>query len=74
LAGLFELVAEREQIAALGGGPVIASTIAAFVSGYASIEFLLRFLRTRSTMVFIVYRIALGLLLFALLWQGVINP
>ncbi|MEO7454277.1 MAG: undecaprenyl-diphosphate phosphatase [Fimbriimonadales bacterium] len=74
LAGLFELISEREQIAALGAGPVIVSTIAAFISGYVSIEFLLRFLRTRSTFVFVAYRIVLGVLLFALLAQGVINP
>lgn len=72
-AGIFELLAEKEHIAALGVGPVIASTIAAFVSGYASIEFLLRFLRTRSTLVFIVYRIALGLMLFALLALGYLS-
>jgi undecaprenyl-diphosphatase len=74
LAGLFELVSEREQIGALGAGPVIVSTIAAFVSGYISIEFLLRFLRTRSTFVFVAYRIVLGVLLLALLAQGVIDP
>ena len=74
LAGIFELFAERTEISALGAGPVIASTVAAFISGYASIEFLLRFRRTRSTMVFIVYRIALGILLIILVTQGILKP
>ena len=74
LAGVFELISERHEIAALGTGPVLASTLAAFVSGYASIEFLLRFLRTRSTLVFIVYRIILGVILLALIARGVLKP
>jgi undecaprenyl-diphosphatase len=73
-AGIFELVSKKSEIAALGMGPVVISTFAAFISGYASIEFLLRFLRTRSTFVFIVYRILLGVLLLALLAMGVLKP
>ncbi|MDQ2985440.1 MAG: undecaprenyl-diphosphate phosphatase [Armatimonadota bacterium] len=73
LAGIFELISEREALAGLGLMPVLVASIAAFVSGYVSIEFLLRFLRTRSTFVFIAYRVALGLLLFVLLGQGVLS-
>jgi undecaprenyl-diphosphatase len=40
-----------------------AGLIAAAVSGYYSIAFLLKFLRTRSTILFIVYRIILGLII-----------
>jgi undecaprenyl-diphosphatase len=49
--------------------PLIIATIAAGISGYASIAFLLQFLRTHSTNVFILYRIALGIgvLLFVML-------
>jgi undecaprenyl-diphosphatase len=74
LAGVFELIAERHEIASLGIGPVIASTVAAFVSGYLSIEFLLRFIRTHSTAVFIVYRVLLGVALLIMLAQGVLKP
>lgn len=70
LAGLFEL----RHIGDAGGGPgpvpTAIATLMAFVSGYASIAFLLRFLANHSTMVFIVYRVALGLLVFALLSAG----
>ncbi len=71
LAGLFEL---RHIVDAGGPGPgpvpTAIATLMAFVSGYASIALLLRFLANHSTMVFIVYRVALGLLVFALLSAG----
>jgi len=73
MAGVFELVSERHELASLGMGPILVAIVAAFVTGYASIEFLLRFLRTKSTLAFIVYRIALGALLLVLLSQGVLR-
>jgi undecaprenyl-diphosphatase len=65
-AGLFELpkvLRARE----LGGGTLALGLVAAAVAGYASIAWLLRFLRTRTTMPFVIYRVALGLLIAALL-------
>ncbi|MBI3491115.1 MAG: hypothetical protein HY047_04915 [Acidobacteria bacterium] len=40
-----------------------AATAASAVVGYLSIEFLLRFLRKNSTLVFIIYRILIGILI-----------
>ena len=74
IAGVFELVSERHALQSLGGAPILIATVAAFVSGYISIEFLLRFLRTKSTLVFSVYRILLGALLLYLLSSGVLRP
>jgi len=72
LAGLFQL----PDIGG-GGGPsgvaTVIATVAAFVSGYASIAWLLKFLITHSTRVFVVYRVGLGLLVFALLGANVIE-
>jgi len=70
-SGLFQL---RELArAGLGGAMllrlVVATAIAA-VTGYVAIDFLLRYLRTHSTYLFIWYRIGLGLLLLALLYTG----
>ena len=48
------------------------ATVTAFVVGYASIAFLLRFLGSRSTAVFIAYRIALGSLVLGLVSAGAI--
>lgn len=46
-------------------GALALATVAAAVSGYLAIAFMLRFLRTRSTAVFVVYRIGLGVVLLA---------
>lgn len=73
-AGLKELVDERQAILGQSLAPVIVATIVSFVVGYASIAFLMRYLQTRSTLVFVVYRVALGLLLLVLLQQGVLQP
>lgn len=50
------------------------ATIVSAISGYLSIAFLLRFLQRHTTYVFVGYRIALGLLLIALLATGKIAP
>ena len=66
-SGILEL---KEAIDKLPPGthlPLIVATIVSGVIGYASIWFLLRFLRTHSTGVFIVYRLLVGAaILFAL--------
>lgn len=72
-AGLLELVSEREHLAAIGMTPIIVSIAVAFVSGWASIYFLLRYLRTHTTHIFIYYRYALGVLLAVLLFAGYIK-
>ncbi len=46
------------------------SIVVAFISGYASIWFLIRYLRTHTTHVFIYYRYVLGLVLIAMLVTG----
>ena len=43
------------------------------MTGYAAIAWLLRYLMKNTTMIFVWYRIALGLLLVALLASGVIT-
>ena len=67
-SGLLEM---REAIHKLPDGtylPLIVATIVSGLVGYASIWFLLRFLRTHSTAVFIVYRLIVGAaIIFALL-------
>jgi undecaprenyl-diphosphatase len=55
-----------------GAVPTALATVIAFAVGYASIAVLLRFLTNHSTMVFVVYRIALGTLVIALAASGVI--
>jgi undecaprenyl-diphosphatase len=72
-SGLLEL---KEAIAKLPDGSYGALAVATIVSGvvgYASIWFLLRFLRTHSTGVFIVYRVIVGGLILAALWAGYLS-
>ncbi len=74
LAGIFELkhlleATERPSAMALWVG-----TLVAFGSGMAAIAWLLRFLRTHSTLLFVGYRVALGALLLVLLGTGVLRP
>jgi undecaprenyl-diphosphatase len=47
--------------------------VIAFVVGYASIAFLLRYLTNHSTAVFVAYRVALGALVLALVAAGTIS-
>ncbi len=54
--------------------PLLAGTIVSGVVGYASIYFLLAFLRKSSTAIFIGYRLVLGVTILILLWQGAIDP
>ncbi|MET0400853.1 MAG: undecaprenyl-diphosphate phosphatase [Cystobacter sp.] len=74
LAGLFELkhlleATERPSTVAL-----VVGTLVAFGSGWAAIAWLLNYLRRRSTMIFIVYRVVLGCVLLVLLQRGVLRP
>ena len=72
LSGAFELRKIGEEDGA-GFGATIIATLLAFVVGYASIAFLLRWLARHSTAVFVAYRVALGALVLVLAGTGVID-
>lgn len=72
LSGVYEL----RDIGGEGGagvGPTLLATLIAFAVGYASIALLLRFLTTHTVLVFVVYRIALGTLVLALVATDTIS-
>jgi undecaprenyl-diphosphatase len=71
LSGLFELRKIGDEGGA-GAVPTALAVLLAFIVGYASIAFLLRWLVRHSTMVFVVYRVALGALVLVLAGAGVI--
>jgi undecaprenyl-diphosphatase len=75
LSGLFELssIIEGEEGEHVGAGALVIATVLAFAVGYASIAFLLRFLATHTTLVFVVYRVGLGAAVLALAGAGVIS-
>ncbi|MCC6333834.1 MAG: undecaprenyl-diphosphate phosphatase [Myxococcales bacterium] len=74
LAGLFELKHLLEAAQRPSTLVLVVGTAVSFGAGLLAIHGLLRFLRTRSTLVFIVYRLALGAFLLGLLSAGVLQP
>ncbi|MBI4573147.1 MAG: undecaprenyl-diphosphatase UppP [candidate division NC10 bacterium] len=74
-AGLFEFRdLLKHGVGDAGLSSLMIATLISAVSGYLAIDLLLRYLRTRTTLVFVWYRIGLGLLLLLLLAAGVLQP
>jgi len=75
LSGLFELLSilrgKEHYHGSLAG--LAVATLLAFVVGYASIAFLLRYLERHSTAVFVAYRVALGAVVLVLASAGAIG-
>jgi undecaprenyl-diphosphatase len=71
-SGLFEMRKVGEDTMPSTGVTILA-TVVAFVVGYASIAWLLRWLGTHTTMVFVLYRVVLGLLVLGLVAAGTID-
>ena len=69
-AGVFQLFDSREELAQIGLTPMLVGIGVAFVSGWISIYFLLRYLRTHTTHIFIYYRYVLGAILAVMLITG----
>jgi undecaprenyl-diphosphatase len=75
LSGLFELrnIVTGEEHQKAGAFALVVATVLAFVVGYISIAWLLRYLVTHTTKVFVAYRVALGVIVLALAIPGVIS-
>lgn len=69
-SGLLELKEAIEKVPNESYLSLVVATLVSGVVGYASIWFLLRFLRTHSTGVFIIYRLIVAGLILAALWAG----
>jgi undecaprenyl-diphosphatase len=72
-SGLLELKEAMEKLPAGSYGSLAVATVVSGVVGYASIWFLLRYLRTHSTGVFIVYRVIVGGLILLALAFGYVS-
>ena len=70
-SGLYEAT-KISSDPAVAWGPTLLATVIAFFTGFAVIAWLLRWVTTRSYLPFVLYRIALGLLLIVLLLTGVL--
>ena len=74
LSGFYELYEERDHLLAAGSKlSLVIATVVSGIVGYFAIKFLLAYLRTRSNMVFIIYRIAFGIVILILLYFGVVH-
>ncbi len=75
-AGVFELLEARKDLLSSSQDAVklLVATVVAGIVGYATIPWLLGYLRTRTMNVFIVYRLLLAALLWWLLTSGRLTP
>jgi undecaprenyl-diphosphatase len=72
LSGLFELKDVGDGGGA-GAVPTIIATIFAFIVGYASIAWFLKFLTRHPVTVFVIYRVVLGVVVLALVAGGALD-
>lgn len=75
LSGLFELrkAFDGSWGGGVGAGDVIVATVLAFIVGYAAIAFLLRWLGSHNTFIFVAYRVVLGTAVIVLTANGTIS-
>lgn len=70
-SGLYQLYRSWGSPSVVAVGPTVLATVIAFVVGYAVIVWFLKLVSTRGYLPFVIYRIALGTLVFGLLAIGV---
>jgi undecaprenyl-diphosphatase len=74
-AALLQTINEFDHISnGVGWGPTLLATAVSFVVALAAVSWLLRYIARHTYSVFIVYRVALGVLVIALLTTGVLSP
>ncbi len=73
-SGLLELYQSLDILNGTMWINLIISTLAAAVSGYLAIDFLLKYLRKHSTYLFIYYRIIAGIIILILIGYNIIQP
>jgi undecaprenyl-diphosphatase len=73
LSGLYGLTELAKSDEGTSFGALLVATIFAFILGYLSIAFLLRYLARHSTFIFVAYRVVIGSVVLALVGTGVIS-
>jgi undecaprenyl-diphosphatase len=73
LSGVYELYSERAELLNENVIGLVLSTLVSGIVGYFAIAFLINFLKTRSNLIFIIYRIVLGIIIIVLLSAGVLK-
>jgi undecaprenyl-diphosphatase len=73
LSGLYELYSERHELLNENAMSLVIATLVSGIVGYFAIAFLINYLKTRSNLIFIIYRILLGVAIIILLSMGVLH-
>ncbi|MFZ1320899.1 MAG: undecaprenyl-diphosphate phosphatase [Ignavibacteria bacterium] len=73
LSGLYELFKERHELLNENLLSLTIATVVSGVTGFLAIAFLINYLKKHNNMIFIIYRIALGILILILLSMGVLT-
>jgi undecaprenyl-diphosphatase len=73
-SGLYELAGVSADPVPPQWGPIAIATLLSFVIGYAVIAWLLRYISTHTFLPFVIYRIAVAILVVILLLTGVLQP
>jgi undecaprenyl-diphosphatase len=73
-SGFFQLAEISTDPVEPAWGPIALATVVSFVSGYAVIAWLLRYVATHSFLPFVIYRLALAAVVAVLLLAGVLEP
>lgn len=73
-AAILQTVTKFDDVSSgVGWGPTLVATAVSFVVAYVAVAWLLRFIARHTYSIFIVYRVALGTLVLALVATGVVN-
>jgi undecaprenyl-diphosphatase len=73
IASLYSLYKERALLTSDDVGMWASGMVAAFVSAFLCVRWLLRYVSTHTFIPFAWYRIAFGLLVLATAWTGAVN-
>ncbi|MBW7857124.1 MAG: undecaprenyl-diphosphatase UppP [Leptonema sp. (in: Bacteria)] len=73
LSGLYELVKDFSELQEQGILALVVGTLVSVISSYVVIAGVLRYVRTHTTLVFVLYRIGLGIFILGLIYGGFIN-
>lgn len=73
-SGLLEFYKSLKFIDSSGLINMIVAAVAAAISGYWAIDFLLKYLKRNTTFVFVFYRIIIGLIILSLIGLKIITP
>jgi undecaprenyl-diphosphatase len=74
-AAILQTVSEFDNISSgVGWGPTIVATLVSFVVAFAAVAWLLRYIASHNYMIFIRYRVILGVLVLILVASGAVAP